>query len=172
MKNSQPRVTGELAERAYWYQLHVSQACLWLVGVFPSVLAIVLFAPTLKTFMDHGPQIWYMTIVKLLVVLPFVLGFAALGYLAFLLGAVLAVMLIRLLIPQLRPTEARSILLQFYSDPRWLYQSNGTQRFPWWISLWGGMGNNKCLNRWCKSLTARTIRFVYGRQLGAAHPGD
>ena len=172
MKTSLPRITGELAEKAYWYQLHVFQAC-WLLGcVIPSLLAIALFAPVLKAFMEHGPQIWYMTLVKLLVVVPFVLGFAALAYLAFLLGAVLAVLLIRFLIPPLRLPEARSILLQFYSDPRWLYQSNGTKRFPWWISMWGGMGNNKRLNRWCRSLTAGTITLVYGRQLDAADPGD
>ena len=173
MMKLQPRITAELAEKGYWYQLHVFQACVVLFCVIPSVLAIVLSAPTLEAFMDHGPQIWYMTIVKLVVVVPFVLGFAALAWLAFLSGAVLAVLLIRLLMPQLRATAARSILLQFYSDPRWLYQSNGTKRFPWWVFLWGGMGNNKRLNRWCKSLTAGTIRVVYGRRhLGAADPGD
>lgn len=169
---SQPRATGELAEKAYWYQLHVFQACHWLFATIPSVLAIVLLAPTLKAFMEHGPQVGYMTLVKLLVVVPFVLGFAALAYLAFLLGAVLAVPLVRLLIPKLRLPEARSVLLQFYSDPRWLYQSNGTKRFPFWISLWGGMGNNPRLNRWCRSLTAGTIALVYGRQFGVADPGD
>ena len=172
MKKSQPRITGELAEKAFWYQLHVFQVCQWLVCVIPSVLAIVLSAPALKAFMQHGPQIWYMTLVKLLVAVPFVLGFAALAYLAFPFGAVLAVLLIRLLVPQLRLPEARSTLLQFYSDPRWLYQGNGTKRFPWWISLWGGMGKNKHLNRWCRSLTAGTVTLVYGRQVGAAQPGD
>lgn len=121
---------GRLAEKAYWYQLHVFQACLVLVCVIPSMLAIVLLVPALQPFMQHGPQTWYMTLVKLVVAVPFVFGFAALAYLAFLSGAVLAVLLIRLLIPQLRLPEARFILLQFYSDPRWLYQDVSLGGYP------------------------------------------
>lgn len=152
--------------------MHVFQVCMWLVCVIPSFAVIVLSAPALQSFMQHRPQIWCVTLAKLVVVVPFVLGFTALAYLAFLSGAVLVVLLIRLLIPQLRLPEVRSILLQFYSDPRWLYQSNGTKHFPWWISLWGGMGKNKHLNRWCRSLTAGAITLVYGRRCGTADPGD
>lgn len=172
MVKSHPRSTGELAEKAYWYQLHVFQSCMGLVCVVPSFALIVLFSPALRVFMQHGTQIWYMTIVKLWVVVPFVFGFTALAYLAFLLGAVLAVVVIRVLIPELRLPEARSVLLGFYADPRWLYQSNGTRSFPGWISLWGGMGKNKRLNRWCRSLTAATITLMYGGRRGAADPGD
>lgn len=168
MKKSSPRIGGELGDRVFWYQLHVFQIGQWLICYVPSFLVVVLLLPTVKLFMEGGPQIWYMTLLKLLVIVPFVLLFVALAYLGFLLAAGLGIVLVRLLIPELRMPDARAILLQFYSDPRWLYMSPGTKRFPWWISLWGGMGNNQHLNRWCRRLSAATISLIYSHQPGAA----
>ncbi|MGA9852026.1 MAG: hypothetical protein WBR15_03770 [Gammaproteobacteria bacterium] len=157
------RITGELADKVFWYQLHVFQVCLLLFCTLPCLAIVIVLLPKLAPFMAAGPQRSSMTVLKVLVVLaPMVLVFVALACLACLFAAVLNVFFIRLFVPALRLPEARGILLQFYSDPRWLYQSRGTKSFPWWISPWGGMGSNKRLNRLCQRVTAWAIGVAYG----------
>lgn len=156
------RNTTELADKVYWYQLHVFQVCTWLFCIIPCIVLVIHLAPAFMSFMGVGPQRSTMLVLKLLIVVPIILLFVALQYLSNLLAAVINVLFIRLFVNDLPALEARDILLQFYSDPRWLYQSRGTKRYPWWISLWGGMGKNKRLIRCCQGLTAGTITLVYG----------
>ena len=100
-------------------------------------------------------------VLKLLILVPLVLLFAGLGYVSTLLAAIINVFFIRLFVPALRMPEAHDILLQFYSDSRWLYQSRGFKSFPGWISLWSGMGKQQRLIRLCRRLTAWTIGVAY-----------
>ncbi|MDE2234770.1 MAG: hypothetical protein KGK44_04380 [Gammaproteobacteria bacterium] len=152
-----------MADRVFWYQLHVFQICVWVFCTLPCLALVIYFFPKLAVFFAGGPQRSSMAVIKVVVIaVPIVLLFVALLYLALLLGAVLNVLVVRVLIRELRVPEARSLLLQFYSDPRWLYQHPGTKNFPWWISLWGGMGKNPRLNRWAATLTAGMISLVYG----------
>lgn len=157
-----PRITGELAGKVYRYQLHVFRICIWLFCTIPCILLVIYLFPAFMSFMGSGPQRSSMIVVKLLAVAPILLLFAALLYFAILMGAVFNVFCVRLLIPALRMPDARPILLQCYTDPRWLYPSRGARKLPWWISLGGGMGRNKHLIRLCKKLTVRTIDVVYG----------
>ena len=160
---SASRNTGELADRVFWCQLHVFQICIWIFCTLPCLALVVYLFPRLAAFFAAGPQRSSMAVIKALVIIaPMVLLFAGLLYLAFLLGAALNVLVVRLLVRELHMPEARNVLLQFYSDPRWLYQNRGTRNFPWWISLWGGMGNNRRLNRWCARLTSGTVLLLYG----------
>ena len=141
-----PRNTSELADRVYWYQLHVFQICFLLFCIVPCVVLVLYLFPELLSFMGSGPQRSTMVVLKLLILVPMVLLFAGLEYAATLLAAILNVFLIRLFVPALRMPEALDILLQFYSDPRWLYQSRGFKNFPWWVSLWGGIGETAALD--------------------------
>lgn len=155
MKESSPRITSEIAQKTFRYQLRVSVTLSWIIALI-MILILVLLSPTLKAFFQGGPQIWYLTLLKLSVIVPGVLLVVASAYFGYLLGAVLGVALIRLLIPQLGMPDARSILLQFYSDPRWLDMSTGP--------FFGPMRKNKRLIRWCRQLAAAVITLVYGKQ--------
>lgn len=164
MKKSTPRITGELAEKAFLYQLHTFSPCRWIVTIIV-ILVVVLLEPAGKAFFAMGPQVWYMTLLKLpLILVPGVFAVAGVTYLGFLLGAALGVILIRLLIPQLHMPEARSVILQFYSDPRWLDSDA--------CVICGPMRKNKRLIRWCKELAATTISHVYGTYPGVPGWGD
>ncbi|MHB8404112.1 MAG: hypothetical protein ACYDCJ_01635 [Gammaproteobacteria bacterium] len=163
-KKSTLQNTTPLADRVYGYQLHVFQACFLLVCALPCLILIILLFPMLASFMASGPPRSSMLVLKTLVLLaPLVLLFVGLAYAAMLLAAVIHVFFIRIFVPALRMPEARDILLRFYSDPRWLTQSRGFKNFPWWISVWGGMGKNQRLVRTCGRLTAWTISLVYGK---------
>ncbi len=158
-----PGITSELAGKVYGYQLHVFQACFLLFCTLPCLLLVIALFPKFASFMGSGPQRSSMMVLKLLILTPMVLLFVVLGYAAMLLAAVIHVFFIRVFAPALRMPEARDILLRFYSDPRWLTQSRGFKNFPWWISVWGGMGKNQRLVRMCERLTAWTIALVYGK---------
>ncbi|HVC37315.1 MAG TPA: hypothetical protein VNF46_02825 [Gammaproteobacteria bacterium] len=110
------------------------------------------------SFMGTGPQTSSMTVLKLLILIPIVLLFVGIGYVATLLAAIGNVFFIRLAVPELRMPEAHPMLMQFYSDLRWVN------------FLWGGMAKNKRLIRMCQRLTAWTIPLVYGRAAPANLP--
>ncbi len=158
-----PGNTSELAEKVYWHQWHVFQGCFLLFCTLPCLLLAIVLIPKFASFMGSGPQRSSMVVLKLLILAPLVLLFVALGYVAMLLAAVIHVVFIRVFAPALRMPEARDILLQFYSDPRWLTQSRGFKNFPWWISVWGGMGKNQRLIRTCERLTVWMIALVYDK---------
>ena len=158
-----PGNSSELAEKVYWNQLHVFQVCTWIFCTIPCILLVIYLSPAFMSFMGSGPQRSSMVVLKLLILAPMVLVFVGLAYAATLLAAIINVFFIRIFVPALRMPEARDILLQFYSGPRWLTQSRGFKNFPWCISVWGGMGKNQRLIRTCGRLTAWTISLVYGK---------
>ncbi len=154
--------TTELADKIYWFQLHVFQVCTWLFCTIPCIALVIYLSPAFMSFMSHGPQRSSMVVLKVMVVVPIVFLFMGLQYLANLVAAVFSVLFIRMIVRALPALEAPAALLQFYSDQRWLYQSRGTKHFPWWVFLWGSMHKNERLIRWCERLTAGTISLVYG----------
>lgn len=161
-KDTKSRNNQTLADRVYWCQLHVFQACVWIFCTLPCLALVIYFFPELAAFFAMGPQRSSMAVIKSAVILlPAVLLFMGVLYLAFLLGAVFNVLVVRILIRELRMPEARDLLLRIYSDPRWLQQNRGSRNFPWWIPLWGGMGKNKRLNRLCQRVTGWTAQLIY-----------
>ena len=152
-----------MADKVFWYQLHVFQTCVWVFCALPCLALVIYFFPNLAAFFAAGPQRSSMVVIKAVVIVaPSVLLFVGLLFLAFLLGAALNVLVVRMLVRELRMPEAGVLLLKIYSDPRWLYQGKGARNFPWWVSLWGGMGKTPRLNQWCASLTSGIISLVYG----------
>ncbi|HVA56117.1 MAG TPA: hypothetical protein VNI53_10050 [Gammaproteobacteria bacterium] len=149
--NASSRGTGELTERVCYIQLQVFRSFFTIFCTVPCLLLIVYLLPKLASFMAFGAQTSSMTVLKLLMLVPIVVVFVGIGYIAVMLAAVGNVFVIRLVVPQVRGMDAHTTLMQFYSHPRWIN------------FLWGGMAKNKRLNRWCECLSAATIDRVYGR---------
>jgi hypothetical protein len=150
VKSTLPETNG-LTERVCNIQLQVFRSFFTIFCTIPCLLLVLALSPKLAAFMAFGRQTSSMTVVKLLILVPIVALFIAIGYVAVLLAAIGNVFIIRLAVPQVRGADAQVTLMQFYSHPRWVN------------FLWGGMQKNKHLIRWCEHLTARTVALVYSR---------
>ena len=148
--------TNGLTERVCNIQLQVFRSFFTIFCTLPCLLLITYLLPKLAPFMAFGPQTSSMTVLKLLILVPIVAVFVAIGYIAVLLAAIGNVFVIRLAVPQIRGPDAHTTLMQFYSHQRWVN------------FLWGGMQKNKRLIRGCERLTAWTIRLVYGNSSNSA----
>jgi hypothetical protein len=145
--------SSDLIERVCNIQLQVFRSFFTIFCAVPCLLLFLALSPKLAAFMAFGRQTSSMTVVKLLILVPVVAVFIGIGCLAVMLAAIGNVLIVRLAVPQIRGPDARSILMQFYSHPRWLN------------FLWGGMRKNKRLIKCCERLTAATARWVYAEPL-------
>ena len=157
-----PRAPDELRDKIFWRQLHTFQLCNFLFCFVPCVYLAMRFYPRARVFIEHRYRGAESIAGEILLAVGLLFAFVLLAWGAGLVGAMVNVLVVRWSCPALRGPTARAVLLQLYSDPRWLYQGRGFKTLSPWIFLWPGAGKKGKYPDACQRLTSWTIRRVYG----------